>query len=419
MARKLLGSSLLLAAAALAAPLALPASAALARPEATAQPTALARPGVAPQTTVSPGVVRSGAWSRVTNTATNADVGLARGKDGVLHVLWITGNAPKIRIMDTLIGQLGVVRSAVTVVSGWSMADFPGAAAASSGLDAFWVGTKPGDPSANGLFEATRPLSGGKWSAPKVAVSGADFGVRDYSETASGTQTWAAFDLSKVLAVSAAGQKFVHIAPTACCVYRATLAANGSTGAVSVGYSSLVAGHEGIFVQKLTAAGTASGAAVRLPGSVTSGKTLVPQQHIGLTGRGTGHGGLYTAYATGYPTRHKAELFRIGAAKARVLASTSGSTKVGAVTLAADPQGRLWAAWVIIRSGTPHLYVSRSNTAATSFGKVQSVALPAHTGQVQKLYLSPESARLDVLALTSQTKTSPAAYWSRMVTPPK
>jgi hypothetical protein len=407
MARKLLGSSILLAAAALAAPLAAPASAAVARP----QPSA------------SPQVVRSGAWSRVTaaNTASNLNIGLARGSDGVLHALWITGSGSKLRIMDTPIGQLGVVRPAVAVVSGWSLADFPGAAVTSSGLAAFWVGQKPGggiEP--NGLFEATRPLSGGKWSAPRLAVSGsdgADFGVKDYSEIASGSQTWAAFDLSKVLGISAAGQKFVHIAPKTCCVYRATLAVRAGSGAVSVGYSSLVAGHEGIFVQALTAGGAASGAAVRLPGSVTSGHTLVPQQRIGLTGRGAGHGGLYAAYASGYPTRHKVEEFRLGAAKPRVLAKTTGSTKVGAVTLAADPQGRLWAAWVIIRSGTPHLYVRRSNTSATSFGKVQSVALPARTGQVWKVYLSPESARLDVLALTSQTKTSPAAYWSRMVTP--
>jgi len=407
MARKWLGPSFLLAAA-VAAPLAVPAAGAAAS----------ARAGT-------PQVVRSGAWSRVTPAKTDiiADIGLARGTDGVLHVLWTTGNSPNIRIMDTPVGKLGAVRAPVTVASGWYLASFPDAVTTSSRVTALWLGQKTSSINGpEGLFEATRPRSGGSWSPPAVAVSSqqsATSSAGSVSATASGSHTWAAFTATDTLGISAAGQPFTDIPPKTCCAYNAGLATADGAGATYVAYLSLVSHHQGIYAQKLTAAGKASGAAVRLPGSATDGNVVSAEQRTGLTGRGKGRAGVYAAYGSGYPALRRVDVVRVGAAKPKVLARASGGAEVGPVTITADPQGRLWAAWVIVRSGRPHLYLSRSSKSATSFGKTRSVALPAGTAEVWKLYLSAESGRADVLALTSRSVTGPAAYWSRMVTPAK
>src|ERR1700722_2621046 len=59
---------------------------------------------------------RPGQWTEATSKLTNiADVGLARGKDGVLHVLWTSGNTGSYRISDTPVSARGVVGKPVTI----------------------------------------------------------------------------------------------------------------------------------------------------------------------------------------------------------------------------------------------------------------------------------------------------------------
>jgi len=46
-------------------------------------------------------------WTRVTATGlgNSTDIGLARGLDGVLHVLWTAGSSGKFRVLDTQIAE--------------------------------------------------------------------------------------------------------------------------------------------------------------------------------------------------------------------------------------------------------------------------------------------------------------------------
>ena len=109
------------------------------------------------------------AWSRVTPAGTNIidDVGLARGNDGVLHVLWTGDGSSNVGIMDTPISANGTVGKAVTIAR-FFLATDPDATGTSTGVAAIWNGIQTSQPkSATGTFEATRPLSGGQWTGPK------------------------------------------------------------------------------------------------------------------------------------------------------------------------------------------------------------------------------------------------------------
>jgi hypothetical protein len=86
-----------------------------------------------------------GRWSQVTasGTPTTADVGLVRGADGVLHVIWAPGDiAGREKIMDTPIAAGGAPERPVTIASGQYTVTDPDATATPSGLDAFWNGIK-------------------------------------------------------------------------------------------------------------------------------------------------------------------------------------------------------------------------------------------------------------------------------------
>ena len=82
-------------------------------------------------------------WSRVTPAGTNIidDVGLARGTDGVLHVLWTTDAASNQAIMDTPISAGGTVGTSVQVTK-FFLATDPDAVVTPTGLAAVWNGIK-------------------------------------------------------------------------------------------------------------------------------------------------------------------------------------------------------------------------------------------------------------------------------------
>jgi hypothetical protein len=363
-------------------------------------------------------------WHRVTPAGTPiiADIGLARGRDGIVHVLWTAGSSPRMRVMDTPITAAGVVRKPGTLASGLFSASSPDATVTSHGLAALWDGARTGSLSSpQGLFQATRPARGGKWSAARVVATPAQGASTDGQTITAGSslrQAFTAFTGTGILAVGLVGHPYVRIPPRKCCVYDPGVAGDSRTGSPWVAYLSLVSHRQGIFAQRLTGDGHARGAAVRLPGSSTGGNVVAPDQRIGLAGRGP-RPGVFAAFGSGYPALHRVDVIKIGAKRPRVLASVGGTQSVGPVTVTADPAGRLWVAWVVISGGRPHLFARRSNPAVTRFGKTVRVALPAGTQDVWKLYLNAGPSRVDVLALTSRATQKSAAYWSRLVSPPR
>ena len=80
----------------------------------------------------------AGQWTQITraHNGAGANLGLARGKNGALHVFWAgPARAPFSTITDTQVSPAGVVGRKSAVVSGWDSVQAPAAVAARGRLD--------------------------------------------------------------------------------------------------------------------------------------------------------------------------------------------------------------------------------------------------------------------------------------------
>ena len=98
------------------------------------------------------------------------------------------------------------------------------------------------------------------------------------------------------------------------------------------------------------------------------GKASVnPGQDVAVTGRIGG--GVWAAYASGYPSPQKLVLWNIQTGRTLTLKT---SAEIQYVTISAAPGGRLWVSW--IQGGT--VYATRTNPSVTKFGVVRAVTAP-------------------------------------------
>jgi hypothetical protein len=363
-------------------------------------------------------------WSRVTpaGTAIIDDIGLARGNGGILHVLWTTDRTPNQSIMDTPVGANGAVGRPTTIAR-FFLATDPDATVTRNGLTAIWNGIKANAAhSPQGTFQAARPLSGGRWTVPAAHVEplpGVPFtSSSDTATTGSDGRPWVAFNGTDSLAVDHFGHPEVELGPTnRCCVIEPGLATDGRTGTTWVTYASLIGGHQGVFARPLLASGRPAGPAELLPGSVTGGSIILPQQRVGTTGRGPGRPGAYAVYERGFPFARALEVDRLGS-RAPVTVATFGGTseQLQGSTVTAAPGGRLVVAWFFGRGTPPALFVRVSNSAATAYGKARRIPLPAGTTTVWKVYISAQATKIDIVALvTLRGSSRTTAYWHAQI----
>ena len=362
-----------------------------------------------------------GHWSQVTSSGTPiiADIGLVRGADGILHVIWTTGaSGGHQKIMDTPTGPGGTPQRAVTMASGLYQASDPDATATPGGLDAFWNGTQSGKPSSpTGTFEITRPVKGGHWSAgvnvPPLPTGVAYTSSSDSASTGGDGRPWVAWTGTDALVIVHLGHRETRIPPTACCVYYPGIGTDGVTGTTWLAYMSLITGKQGIYVQKLSASG-ASGGAARLPGSETGGNVFPLSQRIGIIGRGHGRPGVYVAYGSGYPVYRTLNVFKLGT-KTPVRLASFGifGEQLAGDTITAAPNGRLWVTWIDGDGTTPQLFTRASGTTGLSFGRTVHVALPSGISNIYRVYTSAQNGRLDIVALLTRHGTT--AYFATQV----
>lgn len=363
-------------------------------------------------------------WARLTPLTSDIidDVGLVRGSDGVLHVLWSTDGPGARRIMDSPVSASGAKLKQVTVAT-WFLTTDPDATLTKSGLAVFWNGiTTNQSGSPTGTFEATRPHSGGSWSVspgnvePLTAI--AFTSSSDTATAGSDGQPFVAFTGTDSLAVVHLGHPEVQLGPTSkCCVEQAGLATDGQTGTTWITYASVIGGHEGIFARPLTASGQPAGPARLLPGSVMHGLILQPHERVGTTGRGSAHPGVYALYEHGYPFATALYLTKLGTSSPRVVATLGHDASLINDTVTSDSTGQLYIAWVI--DGGARLFIRRSNPSLTKFGPVEQVPLPAGSTSIWKVYLSAKAGHVDVLVLVTQHgNLNDTAYWHARVSPP-
>jgi hypothetical protein len=347
---------------------------------AAAGPAAAARPDGGP-----------GHWSQVTGLTTgSAEIGLVRGADGILHIIWVTGSLRNEKIMDTPVAPDGAVGKATTIASGQSGASSPGATATPSGLDAFWI-------SGLELAGATRPARGGRWTAGNVTreVNG---GTSVTAATGSDGRPWVSWTTTFQLALLHLGQSQDNVR-TPCCTYDPGIATDGVTGASYVAYLALIDHANGIWVRRLSKTAV-TGTASRLPGTVTGGNTVVLDQRVAITGRGSGRAGVYASYPAGWPSAGALDVYRIGAGKPFTLATVNPlSADIFGTDITAGPNGRLWDAWIVKTNPEWEVFVRASNPAATAWSPAAKVALPRGTQFVDQVYESAQASKVDLVAL--------------------
>ena len=363
---------------------------------------------------------RPGQWTKVTTTLSSpSDIGLARGADGVLHVIWAAGTTGSFRISDTPVSPAGAVGRPVTIAKHLFSVNDPDATVTSHGLAAFWDEVKSRSPkSPVGIAEATRPARGGSWQLAGVTPTTFDWLSSVAAAPGPNGTAWVDFENSTGIAVDHSGSPVRELSYPACCVIEEGIGTDSKTGTAWATYLSEVPGHGGLFAQQLTPAGLRTGSPALLPGSGTNGGALVIEQRLTATGLGGSRPGVYVTYRTGgHAIAHHLELYRLGAKAPVSLATFTLNDAIGGSTLTADPAGRLWVAWFRVLDGRPLLFVRRAKSGASQFGQPEKVSLPKGTANVTEVYLNASATRLDVLALLTVHGTT--AYWTTQVLPPK
>jgi hypothetical protein len=344
------------------------------------------------------------------------DIGIARGADGVLHIVWTSGgDAGQYAVHDTPIAANGTVGHATTIVSKYFSGNFADATTTRTGVDAFFNAEQTNSSSTWGTYEATRPLRHGSWHLSLFTTPpNTGWGSGMAATAGSDGQPWLAFLLSGGVADLHYGHSEQLLPVSGCCFYETGIGTDGRSGATWVTWNSNASPNSGIYYRSVAASGAPSGSAKRAPDSKNTGIVL---QRMTTVGRGKGHSGVYITYLTGSPFPTAVRLYRLGAKTVATIQKLGAQSTVGLSTLASDPAGRIWVGWASTIDGKAALWVRRSNTSATKFGKVERVRLPGGTSNVWRFYLSATKSRLDVLALLTVHRRM--SYWHTQVLPPR
>lgn len=370
-----------------------------------------------------------GKWTQLgqANLRNIDEAALARTPDGTLHVVWRAPGGPNAdALIHDSVGPNGVVAPPNTITSGWaSITAVPDLLATSDGLRVIFGGIrtiKPDETNQN-MNTATAPASGATWDLQTGTIATGDSayagdvgaallgdGTPIFAWSGTGAGVYTHKDLDP-----AAPNFAVQGQLGGCCGYHADVAVDQESGAPFIAWYSNADKNFGIFGQSLDPiTGGPSGAPVLMPGSTatfngTPNSSEMPQRTPIVARAG---GGVYVAFAGGYPTTKQYRLWRIADSKSAVLATSPNNHITG---LAADGQGRLWACW-IDRASKPLIFARRSNKAATKFGPAVKVGLPKGTGDsAWKIACNAQTeGAVDIVALLGSPNI---AQWHTQILP--
>lgn len=337
-----------------------------------------------------------GHWTQITRAHNGArsNLGLARGKDGALHVLWAgPARGPFTAITDTRISPAGAVGKPQAVVSGWNSVQPPAAAAAPDGsIHVVISGQKVNsntDPYA-GLNEAVGP---GSWSLGAHA-----FGVFQLTVPSNADVGTAVLKSGQLVSVWRSATTLLfqagvdpstqpqNITPPGLAESPAIAVDQGSGDAV-VAYRNASSGAT-FFRRVLTSLGA--------PQTMPQAKALAPS----IAARGGG--GVYSAYT---PDGTRVWLLRFGG-QPRPVPVPKGS-RVLTAGLAAGPDGRLW----VFYGNEQQTFVTRTSKAVSGFEPVQTLKSPPGTAQYFRLEGEGSPGPLDLFAdVTVDGTTKDGSY---------
>ncbi|MGH3129143.1 MAG: hypothetical protein ACRDPX_14570 [Gaiellaceae bacterium] len=337
-----------------------------------------------------------GRWTQITHAHNGAksNLGLARGRDGTLHVVWAgPSRGPFTAIFDTPVSRAGVVGQQRAIVSGWDSVQPPAAAVAPDGsIHALVSGQKvlsTTDPNA-GLNEAVGPgawrLGARAFGRFEITVpSSADVGVA-VLKSGQLVSVWRSA-VSLLFQTSAdPSVRPQDITPQGLAESPA-IAVDQASGDAIVAYRHVASG-DNVFRRALPSLG----APQVMPGSKAGAPSIAARAG----------GGVYSAYAL---DGTKVRLLRFGS-QAKAVPVPKG-VRVLTAGVAAGPEGRLW----VFYGNEQTTYVTRTSKAVAGFEPVQALKSPPGTVQYLRLEGEGSGGPLDLFAnVTIDGSTKDGSY---------
>ena len=188
-----------------------------------------------------------------------------------------------------------------------------------------------------------------------------------------------------------------------CCAYSAALGRDEATGAVYAAFysNSEATTEQGIQVGQIL---PTQGAFAQAPGSIIvrdgAADSLGPDQRVAMAARSGG--GVYVAYAVGYPTATSIRVLKVGTSSTLDVPGSAGARNI---SMGSGPDGRLWVSWV---SGN-RLKVVHTNASATRFGAVGNWGAPRGTATMWKSAIEGFAGGADVVV--TATTSSEINVW--------
>jgi hypothetical protein len=355
-------------------------------------------------------------WKQLTaSDGTNIEqVGLVRTADGVLHVVWHHRSSPNTDdLLHTAIAPNGRIGATSPIASSWANIENAAVVVVPNGLLAVWGGirtTQANEPNQD-LNYALSTTGGVAWSLHTGSAVPA--GAQAYGSPVSvavlpdGTplEAWAGSLGTWVHAgLDPSVPNHDYQAPLGIYGYDAGIAADTAGRAVLAWYSNAT-GHLGVQAQDVAADGAPVGAAATMPNTSDMQIGMLARTPL-VARRG---GGFYVAYPTGYPSQNRVRVWRVGAAKSKVLGRTTNNSTA---TLAASDDGRLWLAWTDARQ---HVLVRRSDPDGSTFGATVDAGKPKGAASVYRLDASDAGPGLDLFGLFTIGTGHPTATFHRRI----
>ncbi|HEX3456139.1 MAG TPA: carboxypeptidase-like regulatory domain-containing protein [Gaiellaceae bacterium] len=292
----------------------------------------------------------SSGWTRISGPAApGVQLGLARGADGVLHVIWNRGATPT-SIFETRFSAAGKSTGTSTVATGWNgngglaLVTMP-----DKTLRLFAAGT-------DGIHTFTAPAAGKSWMAQAVGPWGG--AVAEASAVIGATLTKDGQPVTAWRGNAAEGAPPASIPQNGYegGMGESFLATDAATGAVVLS-GETNAGQGGAYVQQILPS----------PGPKVLATPLAKDWSVSTSGR-IGAAGVYFANADGKNVRFS---------RYRGSSKTLATGPYLSAALCAGPQGRLWVAW---GDATDGLFLTRSSRAVGAFEPVQKLRAPSSNG---------------------------------------
>jgi hypothetical protein len=338
----------------------------------------------------------AGHWTQITraHNGSASNLGLARSKNGALHVFWAgPARPPYTAITDTQISPAGVAGPKSTVVSGWDSVHVPAAVTAPDGsIHVLISGQKVlanTDPYA-GLNEAIGPgswtLGAHAFGAYQITVpSSADVGAA-MLKSGQLVSVWRSATTLLVQAGVDPSTQPQNITPPGL-GEGPVIAVDQRSGDAVVAYRHVVDGAD--FFRRVL---PSLGAPQAMPAAKVNAPTIAAR--VG--------GGVFSAYAV---DGTQVRLLRFGG-QAKPVPVPKG-TQVLVAGLSAGPDGRLW----VYYGNEQHTYVTRTSKSVSGYEPVQTLTSPPKTVQYFRLEGEGSAGPLDLFAdVTIDGATKDGSY---------